>query len=544
MNARKTTHLESAGFYKGYNKSISLSVKGLMLALIIWATATEKSAQVLTQIQTFTVSTFGGWYIWVTAFFMLLCIALACWPRTGRIRLGKAGELPEFSNFAWFSMMFGAGIGVGMLTYSTAEPIFHLGANPDVIRGYTDSLAENNVRSAYKWTLLHYGLTPWGCYGIAGMSLAYFSYHRDLPLTIRTPLSPLFGPRLSKPVGNLVDAAAIFATVIGVGVTIGYGVTQFAFGIHHISGAQWLMNGAGKPTSTALVLSVLLIMLASTLSASSGVGRGIKWLSNINMVLSFLLLTCFLVFGARALALESFFVGIYDYLVALLSMSTTVWTGGDSPAEQALRKWQGDWTIFYWAWWIAFTPFVGLFLARVSRGRTIREYVIGAMIFPSLMCFTWFCIVGGTAIDLEISGVAGGEIVRADLSAQLFTTISLLLDPYWAKFMSALCVVLLLTYLVTSADSAVLVINTIASGGELSSHSNKHIVIWGAVIAGIIIALLVAGGLGALRSVMIIGALPFSMVMLLMALSLAKALWTESLETVVIEKEISDGTPG
>ena len=273
-------------------------------------------------------------------------------------------------------------------------------------------------------------------------------------------------------------------------------------------------------------------MMASTLSASSGVGRGIKWLSNINMVLSFLLLACFLVFGARALAVESFFLGIYDYLLALPSMSTTVWNGGDTVTDQALSQWQGDWTIFYWAWWIAFTPFVGLFLSRVSRGRTIREYVVGAMIFPSLMCFTWFCIVGGTAVNLEVSGVANGEIVASDLSAQLFTTISLLMDPQWAKLLSALSVLLLLTYLITSADSAVLVVNTIAAGGEQRFHSNKHIVIWGSVIAGIIIALLVAGGLGALRSVMIIGALPFSLVMLLMAVALVKALWEDRLESV------------
>jgi choline/carnitine/betaine transport len=533
MNITHTCHLEDTGFYKGYNKSISLSVKGIIVLLIFWATASDQSAVVLGEIQAVTISLFGAWYVWVTAGFMLLCLVLACWPRTGKILLGKPGERPEFSNFAWFSMMFGAGIGVGMLTYSTAEPIFHLGTNPDVIMGTTDSLAANNVRSAYKWTLLHYGLTPWGCYGIAGMSLAYFSYHRDLPLTIRSPLSPLFGNRMSRTAGNLVDAATILATVIGVGVTIGYGVTQFAFGIHLISGAQWIMTAEGKPTTTALVLSVVLIMCASTLSASSGVGRGIKWLSNINMVLSFLLLICFLIFGARVLALESFFYGIYDYVLALPSMSTTVWTSSDSSSGQALSQWQGDWTIFYWAWWIAFTPFVGLFLSRVSRGRTIREYVIGAMIFPSLMCFTWFCIVGGTAIELEVSGLANGAIVSADLSAQLFTTISLLLDPEWARVLSGLCVLLLLTYLITSADSAVLVINTIAAGGEQRFHSNKHIAIWGTIVAGIIIALLVAGGLGALRSVMIIGALPFSLVMLLMAAALVKALWMDKSESAV-----------
>ena len=525
-----TTHLEESGFYRGYNKWISLSSKGIILLLILWASASDQAAVILAQVQTITISVFGGWYIAATTFFMATCLLLALWPKTGKIRLGKHHERPEFSNFAWFSMMFGAGIGVGMLTYSTAEPIFHFTNNPDVILGNTDSLAANNVRSAYKWTLLHYGLTPWGCYGIVGMSMAYFSYHRGLPLTIRSPLSPLLTGRGSRFLGNIVDTAAILATVIGVGVTIGYGVTQFAFGVHQISGAQWIMDAAGKPTTLALVMSVVLIMFASTLSASSGVVRGIRWLSNLNMVLSFVLLSCFIAFGAWAFAVESFFQGIIDYLVALPSMSTTVWHAGDDVVQQALSVWQGDWTIFYWAWWIAFTPFVGLFLSRVSRGRTIREYVLGAMIVPSLMCFTWFCIVGGTAIDLELSGKANGAIANSDLSAQLFTTITLLLDSQWALPLSILSVVLLLTYLVTSADSAVLVINTIASGGEKDLHNNKHVVIWGLIVTGIIIALLVAGGLEALRSVMIIGALPFSVVMVLMVVAFLQALWTDRAE--------------
>jgi choline/carnitine/betaine transport len=528
--ASGTTHLEGAGFYQGYNKWISLSSKGIILLLIVWASTSDQAADVLARVQVVTISVFNSWYIIATASFMLICLLLALWPRTGKIRLGKPHERPEFSNFAWFSMMFGAGIGVGMLTYSTAEPIFHFVNNPDVILGNSDSLAANNVRNAYKWTLLHYGLTPWGCYGIVGMSMAYFSYHRNFPLTIRSPLSPLMVGRTSRIAGNVVDTAAILATVIGVGVTIGYGVTQFAFGIHRISGAEWIVNSAGKPTTEALVLAVLVIMIASTISASSGVVRGIRWLSNLNMVLSFVLLTCFVAFGAWAFAVEAFFTGILDYLIALPSMSTTVWHSGEDTVQQALSAWQGDWTIFYWAWWIAFTPFVGLFLSRVSRGRTIREYVVGAMIVPSLMCFTWFCIVGGTAIDLELSGKANGAITNSDLSAQLFTTISLLLASQGAFYLSVLSVILLLTYLVTSADSAVLVINTIASGGEKDVHNNKHVVIWGVIITGVITTLLTVGGLNALRSVMIIGALPFSLVMVLMVVSFLKALWNDRSE--------------
>ena len=219
-----------------------------------------------------------------------------------------------------------------------------------------------------------------------------------------------------------------------------------------------------------------------------------------------------------------FLDGLYHYLAALPSMSLTVWSDTATPEAAALAEWQSSWTIFYWAWWIAFTPFVGLFLARVSRGRTIREYVVGAIILPSLMCFTWFCVIGGTALDLELSGMAGGSILEADLSAQLFATLDVLFQEPWVFPMACLCVVLLFTYLITSADSAVLVINTIVSGGVEQDHASQHIVLWSLLLGLVIITLLFAGGMDALRSVMIIGALPFSAVMFFMMVSLLLAM--------------------
>jgi choline-glycine betaine transporter len=256
----------------------------------------------------------------------------------------------------------------------------------------------------------------------------------------------------------------------------------------------------------------------------SGLKRGIKWLSNINMSLSVFLIAFFVLFGATFFALKMFFYTIWDYLIALPAMSTTVWTDTGVEPSFALQGWQGAWTIFYWAWWIAFAPFVGLFLARVSRGRTMREYVIGAMIIPSLICLVWFTFIGATAIDLELSGVAQGAIVNADISAQLFKTINLILSPELAVALSVIIVVLLLTFLVTSADSGILIINTLASGGDQSQKQTKHVVIWGVLFSVLIGVLLAAGGMDALRSVMIIGALPFSLVMALMAISLVKTL--------------------
>ena len=311
-------------------------------------------------------------------------------------------------------------------------------------------------------------------------------------------------------------------------MTIGYGVSQFASGMFNISGMQWIVDDTGKPTLGAQILGLTLIVVASCLSALSGLKRGIKWLSNINMGLSIFLVLFFIVFGATLFAAKSFVYAIWDYLMALPAMSTTVWNNPETEMGAALQNWQGAWNIFYWAWWIAFAPFVGLFLARVSRGRTVREYVLGAMVVPSLICLTWFTFVGATAIDLELSGVAQGAIVNADISAQLFKTINLMLSPDMAVALSVVVVTLLLTFLITSADSGILIINTLASGGDQSQKSAAHVIIWGVIFAVLVAVLLAAGGMGSLRSAMIIGALPFSLVMALMTVAMVKVLVLDS----------------
>jgi choline/carnitine/betaine transport len=484
----------------------------------------NQSSQILLEFQNWTTKTFGGWYVFVTAFYTFTCLLLGLWPKTAHIKLGKPDELPEFSTISWLSMMFGAGIGIGMLTYSTAEPIFHFANNPDTIKGLSVGLEENNVRNAYKWALLHYGLTPWGIYGVIGITLGYLSYNRGHPLTIRSSLHPLFGRAMSGGLGNITDVVSIIATIVGLGVTIGYGVSQFASGLFSITGLDWLVNELGKPTLIGQISGLILIISISCVSAMTGIKRGIKWLSNINMSLSLLLILFFIIFGATFFAIKVFFFTIWDYLIAFPEMSTTVWNNTDSDLSLSLQQWQSAWSIFYWAWWIAFAPFVGLFLARISRGRTIREYVIGAIIIPSLICLVWFAFVGGTAIDLELNGSAAGAIVNADISAQLFETINLLLSPELSSLLSILIVLLLITFLVTSADSGILIINTLASGGNQNLRQRKHIIIWGVLFSLLIGVLLSAGGMDALRSVMIIGALPFSVVMALMLISLLKSL--------------------
>ncbi len=514
-----------SGFYKGFSHDVTISSKILVGGLIIWAVAfPEWAASVLSSLNSFLLANFATWYVYVMAFFLIVCIALAIWPAAGRLRLGHEDERPEFSNFSWFSMMFGAGIGIGMLTYATGEPIYHFQNNPDVIRGFVEGSSPETVRSAYQWSFTHWGLNAWASYALTGLALAFFAYRRNLPLTIRSALSPLFGSRLSGFTGHVIDIVAVVATVLGVSQTLGFGVEQFVAGLHRIGFGDWLLNDEGAASKSAIIFALLVIMGASTLSALSGVGKGIKWLSNLNMGLSFFLLAFFLIFGSTFFGLQALFVGMFDYLVALPGQLFTVWKADGTETGDALAGWQGSWTIFYWAWWIAFAPFVGLFLARISRGRTIREYVLGAMIVPSVMCFVWFALVGGTAIDLELSGTAENAIIGTGLSDQLFATLAVMLSEGMAWIFSVLVVVLLLTYLVTSADSAVLIVNTINAAGDEGPKAKPHILFWGAALALVVGALLVIGGLSAIQTAMVIGALPFSLVMALMGVSLIKAI--------------------
>ena len=524
---------DDSGFYRGFNTFVAIGSKCLIGLLILWAAVFQDQAgAALSSLNSFLLGHFGHWYMYVVFFYILVCLALALWPTAGKIHLGQPGEKPEFNNFSWFSMMFGAGIGIGMLTYATAEPIYHFGNNPDIIRGMAMAETLENVRPAFKWSFLHWGLSAWACYALVGLTLAFFSYNRGLPLTIRSGLTPLFGKALSGPLGHVIDIISVIATILGVSVTIGYGVSQFTSGMFNITGAGWMMDEAGSPTLFAMILALIVVMGASTVSALSGVGRGIKWLSNINMSLSFFLLAFFILFGSTIFVFKSLVVGVWDYLLALIPMSVVVWAGDGTETGDALAGWQGGWTIFYWAWWIAFAPFVGLFLARISRGRSMREFVLGAMIVPAMMCFIWFAFVGGTAIDLELSGEAGRQILDTpSISSQLFATINVMLPPTLALGMSVVIVILLLTFLVTSADSAVLIINTIAAAGDSSQKKSHHIIVWGLALTLVIGVLLVAGGLSAINTAMIIGALPFSMVMAPMGISLLKAVSKESSRT-------------
>jgi len=523
-----------SGFYRGFTKHVTITAKLLVGALILWAIVFPKrSSAFLGGINDFILATFSFWYVYAMAFFVILCLVLAIWPPSGRLKMGLPQDKPEFSNFSWFSMMFGAGIGIGMLTFATAEPMYHFARNPATLQGLTEPSTLGNVRDAYIWSFTHWGFAAWAAYAIVGLSLGYISYRRGLPLTIRSGLTPLFGRAMSGLLGHVVDVVAVVATVLGVAQTLGFGVEQLVSGLSRIGVGDWLQTTAADGTrlsSTAgTVAALLVIMGASTLSALSGVGKGVKWLSNINMGLSFVFLAFFAVFGATLFGLQALFVGLWDYVVSIPGNAFTVWSKDGTPVGDALAGWQGGWTIFYWAWSIAFAPFVGLFLARISRGRTVREYVLGAMIVPAIMCFVWLALVGGTAINLELTGQAAGAIAGAGQESQLFAMLGVMLSTDLARAMSILVVVLLLTYLVTSADSAVLIINTINAAGDEGPKARPHIVFWGVALALVVGGLIVAGGLGAIKTAMVIGALPFSVVMVVMGIALVKGIWYDSM---------------
>ncbi len=574
--------LSDSGFYKGFNHTVAVVSKVIIALIVLWAAFWPELARaVLGNIKNWSFANLNYYYTYAIGFFAIVCIVIAVYPKWGNTKLGTADGVPEFSNFSWFSMMFGAGIGIGMLGYATGEPMWHIADNPDIrmsallvkdaLEGAGAVLAEgadilsilregqiglgagvvfaegadmwaeyntavtagtvqaipdlvvpktaSAIDSVYRYSFLHWGLGAWACYALVGISLAFFSYSRGLPLTIRSTLTPLFGRSLEGTLGHIVDITAVVATILGIAQTIGLGLTSFASGLYNITGAEWLVTD-GDPTTASLLVALGVVMICSTLSALSGVGKGIKWLSNINMVLSFGLLAFFLIFGSTMFALSILGKGIVSYIIHLPALTFTVFPadGPGSPGE-----WQGWWSIFYWAWWIAFAPFVGIFLARISKNRTIREFVLGAIVAPSLMCFLWFSLLGGTAIDLELNQGAAGAIFGESLTAQLYAVINIMADS-GATIISVLIVILLLTYLVTSADSAVLVVNTINAGGDQGSAGKGHIIIWGLILTAVIGALLLAGGLSSIQSAMIVGAVPFSFMMILMGIALIKAL--------------------
>ncbi len=577
-----------SGFYAGNSTPIALISKGVMILLVLWALIWPGNANdILGSLNWRLLEDFNVFYIIITGCFAFFLFIIAIIPQSGKRLMGTPGTKPEFSNFSWFSMMFGAGLGVGLMVFATAEPLGLWGSNPAVISGEVAAGSEESVKYAYRYTFLDYGFHAWAIYVVTGLSLAYYAYTRDMPLTIRSALTPLFGRFVNGIFGHIVDVIGVVATILGVSVTIGFGVSQFIEGVYAVTGMEWVMDLGGEtptPSTVGLIAGLIAIMGLSIISAVSGVGRGVKYLSNLNLVLSVILLMIFVIFGSFFFAMSTYASAFVDYILHFVQLSfgahgpeslaefkaalpadaapfadtlysgaTNAWGSfdgfksgleGDAAAlsDEVLMQvyaagepgrqfgWQAGWTTFYYAWWIAFSPFVGLFLARISKGRTVRQFILGCVIAPAMVCFAWMTILGATAIDLELSGAAGGAIKSATDTAKLFVTLEQMISGGFLWIISFMCVVLILTFLVTSADSGILVMNTIMSGGDQET-GQKHRVVWGVILTLVIGSLLIAGKssetgnpMDALKSAMIIGALPFAMIMALMCISLAKAL--------------------
>ncbi|MFT5500123.1 MAG: choline/glycine/proline betaine transport protein [Woeseiaceae bacterium] len=456
---------------------------------------------------------FSEYLVWIVTIIVVFTVAVGVSPY-GRLTLGQDGEKPEFNRFSWFAMLFSAGVGTGILFYGVAEPMLHWQNAPFLDLEGVAPLTPEGGKIALRTTLFHWGFHGWAVYSMVGLSLAYFAFRKGLPLTVRSALYPFIGDRIYGPIGNTIDLLAILSTLFGIAVSLGLGASQMA------SGLEYLFGYAFTPMSKLGL--ILFVSTIATISAVSGVSRGIRRLSEMNMWLSIFLISFLLLAGPTAFILTSYFVGTADYFATFLPMGVWVDPNPDD-------GWQSAWTLFYWGWWISWGPFVGMFMARISRGRSIREYVAGTLLAPTVAGFLWLTVFGATAIDIELNG-AGGlvDAVNQDMTQALFTTYELLQVDWATWSVSFLSTVLIVSWFVTSSDSGTLVICTIICTGEKRPPIGLR-VIWGTIIALVAGILLLAGGLTALQAASTAIAIPFGAVLILMMLGLGRSLWQTEL---------------
>ncbi len=482
----------------------------LILAFSFYgAVFSEQAGRVFGHVQSWIVDEFGWFYIGSVAGFLMFVLFLMV-SRFGDIKLGPDESEPEYSYISWFAMLFSAGMGIGLIFFGVAEPMQHY-ASPPVGDGSTI----DSARQALVLTFFHWGLHAWAIYIIVGLALAYFSFRRGLPLTIRSTLYPLLGRRINGPIGHAVDIFAVLGTMFGVATSLGLGVLQVNAGFNYLFGIP-------SDTLVQLVLIAVITGLA-TLSVVMGLDKGIKRLSELNIILAIALLAFVLFAGSTVFLLQAFMQNVGAYLGAVVPRTFRMYAYEPNP-------WLANWTLFYWGWWIAWSPFVGMFIARISRGRTIREFIVGVLLVPVLFTFLWMTVFGDTAITLDLNGIAPiAETVTNNMPVALFETLEQL--PI-ATVSSGIATLLVVTFFVTSADSGALVIDMITSGAAKNPPVWQR-VFW-AVSAGLVAAvLLVAGGLQALQTAAIASALPFSVVMIFICYGLIKALRAESGGTAI-----------
>ncbi|WP_448222338.1 BCCT family transporter [Gordonia iterans] len=481
----------------------------LVLAVVAVAViAPTGTGEVFGEIQGWIVKELGWYYVLLVAVFVFFAIIVGA-SRLGTVTLGRDGEKPEYSTLSWFSMLFAAGMGIGLVFYGVAEPLSY--ATVAQKPGWGDDPAENAGMSMAQ-TFVHWGLHPWAIYAVIGLALAYAVHRRGRPVSIRWALEPLLGDRVKGWAGDLIDVLAILGTVFGVATSLGLGVQQIAAGLDAI-------GLVADPTSEWLLIGLIVVItFIATMSVISGIGAGIKWLSNINLSLAGILLVSVLVLGPTLFIFRNLVESLGFYLGNVLQMTFDV--GAYHGAEG--QAWFQSWTIFYWGWWISWAPFVGVFIARISRGRTVRQFIAGVLLAPTVVGFVWFSVMGGAGLFRQLFGDKlvedGAETVDAP------STLFHMLDGLpLGQIFSVLAIIVIALFFITSSDSGSLVVDMLASGGHPNPPTWSR-VLWSIIEGAVAISLLLAGGLGALQSAALATALPFSVVLLLMCFAVVKGL--------------------
>ncbi len=510
MTDEKVTPKDSEAHLKSSKKYFD--VDGLVFwpsALIIVAFISitlivgEPMDQVFSAIQS-SISSYGGWFFILSVNIFLFFVLYIAFSKYGKIRLGGNKSRPEFSTTSWFAMLFSAGMGIGILFWSVGEPINHFinppGAEPRTVEA---------ARESMEITFLHWGLHAWGIYALVGMALAFFTFNKKLPLTISSVFYPLLGEKVHGPWGKVINVLAVVATLFGLATSLGLGVQQVSAGLAHLFNLP--------DTITTQVILITVITLAATGSVVAGLSGGVKKLSRLNMFLGAIFLVFMLVVGPTLFIMDSFIQNIGGYVQNFFEMSS--WTETYKQSD-----WQSDWTVFYWAWWISWSPFVGMFIARISRGRTLKEFVLGVLIVPTLLTFFWLSTFGGSAMYLELNSLAD---IASAVIGNVATSLYVLLEQFpLSSLTSVVGVVLVTSFFVTSSDSGSLVVDSLTAGGKLDAPVPQRI-FWALTEGAVAAVLLIGGGLGALQTAAISTGLPFTILLIVLMWSLLKGLRKE-----------------
>ncbi len=510
---------------------VVFGVTGLIaIGFVVWgASSTASLTNVSDSAKTWVID-YTGWLFVLTASFFVIWLAAG---KYGQIPLGRDGEAPEFRTVSWIAMMFSAGMGIGLMFFAVAEPLGHYMSPPP---GTAEAETTDAIQVAMATTMFHWALHPWAIYAVVGIAIGYGTFRKGRSQLISAAFRPLLGSTADGPVGKAIDCLAIFATLFGSAASLGLGALQIGGGLE--------FNGWVDSVGTgALVLIIAVLTVAFIASAVSGVAKGIQWLSNTNMVLALILAVFVFVVGPTLTILNLLPAALGDYADQMTEMaSRTAATGGDE-----MTAWLSGWTIFYWAWWVSWTPFVGMFIARISRGRTIRQFVTGVLLVPSLVSLVWFCIFGGAAIKEQATH---GGVTEKDGSVDTENALFHLLEQYPIPSVTVVLVMVLVAiFFVSGADAASMVMGTLSERGTIEP-SRPTVIFWGALTGAVAAIMLAVGGddaLNGLQAITIVGGLPFVVVMIGLTLSLYLDLRRdpmmvrEQIATVLVEEAVVAG---